>query len=171
MCLVTKRPIRQPFVMGHRRVYMERGRGSKEGSQQNKQNKQNKGWAKVTFATVDDAQAAKTNLDGAKLNGFEMGISEVSIIVIIDLFLKWRKVKWLSEKWTQSYVSEKTRGSICARNAKNVFFLDTPSPLKDFLIFVLIISWLRERFQINFPTQFIKSEISRAQRGKFDFVN
>ena len=39
------------------------------------------------------------------------------------------------------------------------------------LKFVLVIPWLRGRFQINFPTQFTKSEISRAQRGKFDFVN
>ena len=36
---------------------------------------------------------------------------------------------------------------------------------------VLVITWLRGRLQINFPTRFTKSEISRAKRGKFDFVN
>ena len=36
---------------------------------------------------------------------------------------------------------------------------------------VLVIPWQRGKFGINFPRKFTKSEISRAQRGKFDFLN
>ena len=39
------------------------------------------------------------------------------------------------------------------------------------LQFVLVIPWLWGKFGINFPRKFKKSKISRAQRGKFNFVN
>ena len=40
-----------------------------------------------------------------------------------------------------------------------------------YVVFVLVIPWQRGKFGINFPRKFTKSEISRAQRGKFDFLN
>ena len=42
--------------------------------------------------------------------------------------------------------------------------------VRNYFKFVLVISWLRGKFGINFPRYFIKLEISRAKRGKFNFV-